>query len=91
MKKYAVALYSNFDSDVQMDIVYAKSELEAGKQFLLSQGDNTVGNMLHIKTFEDLKRFVFDQDHAIGVLAVNETDWKRFSNANSAEMPISIQ
>lgn len=91
MRKYAVALYSNFDGDVQMDTVYAKSELEAGKQFLLSQGDNTVGDMLHIKTFEELKQFVFDQDHAIGVLWVNETDWRRYSNVNSTEMPVSIQ
>ena len=91
MRKYAVALYSNFDGDVQMDTVYAKSKLEAGKQFLLSQGDHSVTDMLHIKTFEELKQFVFDQDHAIGVLAVNETDWKKYSNTGSAEVPVSIQ
>lgn len=91
MKKYAVALYSNFDSSMLMDTVYAKSELEAGKQFLLSQGDNTVNDMLHIRTLQELQEFVFNQDHAIGVLAVNESDWKKYSNIGSAEMPISIQ
>lgn len=91
MKKYVVALYSNFDGSMLMDILYAKSELEAGKQFLMSQGDNTVTDMLAVTTLDKLKQFVFDQDHAIGVLAVNKTNWKKYSNANSSEMPVSIQ
>lgn len=91
MKKYAVALYSNFDGSMLMDTVYAKSELEAGKQFLLSQGDNTVNDMINVNTLDELKQYVFDQDHAIGVLAVNETDWKKYSNTGSADMPVSIQ
>lgn len=91
MKKYAVALYSNFDGSMLMDTVYAKSELEAGKQFLLSQGDNSVNDMINVNTLDELKQYVFDQDHAIGVLAVNETDWKKYSNADSSAMPVSIQ
>lgn len=91
MKKYAVALYSNFDGSMLMDTVYAKSELEAGKQFLLSQGDNTVTDMINVNTLDELQQYVFDQDHAIGVLAVNETDWKKYSNATSSAMPVSIQ
>ena len=84
MKKYAVALYSNFDGSMLMDTVYAKSELEAGKQFLISQGDNTVTDMINVNTLNELRQYVFDQDHAICVLAVNETDWKKYSIAFSS-------
>jgi len=91
MKKYAVALYSNFDGSMLMDTVYAKSELEAGKQFLLSQGDSTVTDLTNIHTLDELQEYVFNMDHSIGVLAVNETDWKKYSNATSSAMPVSIQ
>jgi hypothetical protein len=91
MKKYAVALYSKFDGSMLMDTVYAKSELEAGKQFLLFQSDNTVTDMVNVNTLDELQQYVFNQDHAIGVIAVNETDWKKYSNANSSTMPVSIQ
>jgi hypothetical protein len=70
MKKYAVCLYSNFDGSMNMDIVFAKSQVEAGKKFLASEGDNTLKDMQHIRTYDDLQQYVFDQDHAIGVLAV---------------------
>lgn len=69
MKKYAVCLYSNFDGSMNMDIVFAKSQVEAGKKFLASE-ELDISKMSSIHTYAQLQEAVFDMDHAIGVLAI---------------------
>lgn len=71
MNKYVVALYSNFTAMIQMDEVYAESMLEAGKQFLIADGDNTEEDLAKVLTMNDLYEFVFDQDHSIEVIRIN--------------------
>lgn len=72
MNKYVVALYSNFTEMIQMDEVYAESMLEAGKQFLIADGDNTEEDLDKVLTMNDLYEFVFDQDHSIEVIQINK-------------------
>lgn len=67
MYKYVVALYSNFDGSMIMDEVLANSQVQAGKLFLASEGENTYADMANVNTYEQLQQYVFDQDHAIGV------------------------
>ena len=71
MNKYVVAFYSNFDGSMLMDEVYAKSSVEAGKIFLLSEDPAHDEFLPEVTTLEQLRSYVFDQDHAIGVYQVS--------------------
>jgi hypothetical protein len=77
MKKYAVCLYSNFDGSMNMDIVSASSQVEAGKKFLASE-EFDISQISDIHTYEALQQAVFDWDHAIGVLDITPVYTRRF-------------
>jgi hypothetical protein len=75
MKKYCVAFYSNFDGSMVMDFVYADSQVSAGKAFLENTEDHAPEYLANIHTYEELQNYAFDQDHAIGVIAIVDNQY----------------
>lgn len=91
MREFVVAVYSNFDGSMEMGTVFAKSNVEAGKIFLESKGGNTLEDMSNVLSYDELQQYVFDQDHAIGVLEINKRSWKNYSNEEASQMLALVQ
>jgi hypothetical protein len=62
---------------MNMDIVFASSQVEAGKKFLASE-EFDISEMSNVKTYEQLQEMAFNLDHAIGVLDITPVHTKRF-------------
>lgn len=74
MKTFAVALYSQFTCEIEMDLIIAKSAVEAGIVMIMSSDDNWKSeDFNHVEDLEDLKQFAFNYDHSINVIEVNKS------------------
>lgn len=72
MKTFVVALYNAFDNTILMRKIAAKSDLEACKLVLSeTQGADNI-TLSTIASMQALKSFVFDLDHSIEVLGIED-------------------